>query len=64
MWSINRLLSEANDAAGGTGARVACLLGLLVAALAEVVGARVGDDGALVGEYVRWFESLSEDGSF
>lgn len=42
------LVGDADDAAGGTGASVASLLGLGVATLAEVVGAAVDNDGALV----------------
>ncbi len=41
------LLGDADDAAGGAGAGIARLEGLLVAALAQVVGAAVDDDGAL-----------------
>ena len=41
------LLHQPNDAASGTCAGIACRLALLVAALAEVVGAGVDDDGAL-----------------
>ena len=44
--SIPALLSDPNDAASRTTARVARRLALLVPALAEVVGARVHDDGA------------------
>lgn len=44
---VMTLLADADDAAGGAGASVARLLGLLVATLSEVVGASVGDDGAL-----------------
>ena len=42
------LVGDANDTAGRAGTSVASLLGLLVAALAEVVGAGVADDGALI----------------
>jgi hypothetical protein len=41
------LVRDANDTASRTRASVTRLLGLLVAALAEVVGAGVDDDGAL-----------------
>lgn len=44
-----RLVGDADDAAGRAEAGVAGDLGLLVAALAEVVGAGVDDDGALGG---------------
>lgn len=40
------LVGDANDTAGRAGAGVASLEGLLVAALAEVVGAGVDNDGA------------------
>ena len=41
-----RLLSNPNDTTSGTRARIASLLALLVAALAEIVGAGVHDNGA------------------
>lgn len=41
------LRGDTNDTAGRTGTCVTSLLGLLVAAAAEVVGAGVDDDGAL-----------------
>jgi hypothetical protein len=41
------LVGNTDDAASRARSRVAGLLGLLVAALAEIVGARMGDDGAL-----------------
>lgn len=41
------LVGDTDDTAGRTSSGVACLLGLLVSALAEVVGAGVDDDGAL-----------------
>lgn len=44
--TTTRLLSNTDNAASGTAASVASLLALLVAALAEVVGAGVHDDGA------------------
>lgn len=43
QWHLRR---NANDTASGPAARIARLLALLVAALAEVVGAGVHDDGA------------------
>lgn len=47
-WISPTLVGNTNDAAGGTGTRIARLLGLVVAALAEVVGAGVGYDCALL----------------
>jgi hypothetical protein len=41
------LVGDANDTASRARAGVTSLLGLLVSALAEVVGAGVDDDGAL-----------------
>jgi len=47
VWCGMDLGGDANDTASRTSASVASLLGLLVSALAEVVGAGVNDDGAL-----------------
>ena len=44
---VYNLLSDANDTAGRTGSSIASLLALLVAALAQVVGSGVADDGTL-----------------
>lgn len=41
------LVGDTNDTAGRAGTSVTGLLGLLVSALAEVVGAGVDNDGAL-----------------
>lgn len=44
---FRHLVGNANDTASRTSTRVARLLGLLVSALAEVIGASVDDNGAL-----------------
>jgi len=47
LTTVRALLGDANDAASGTGAGVACLEGLLVTPLAKIVGAGMDNDGAL-----------------
>ena len=42
--------------AGGTGTRIAGLEGLLVTALAKVIGAGVGDDSALLSLSIKALE--------
>ena len=42
------LVGDTNDTASGAGASVASLLGLLVSTLAEIIGASVDNNGALL----------------
>jgi hypothetical protein len=45
---LKYLVGDTNDTASGAGASVASLLGLLVTTLAEIVGASVDNNGALL----------------
>ena len=45
---LRYLVGDTDDAACGAGASVTSLLGLLVSALAEIVGASVDNNGALL----------------
>lgn len=57
---LRHLVGDTNDTASGAGTSVTSLLGLLVSALTEIVGAGVDNNGALL-RLVFMYQNVIEE---